>query len=60
MSRELLNLFIMNTLLNKVVARLNGAKVHATHTAIKGKKSSGSRDTSTAHGSDWKSSAGIH
>ncbi|WP_271424758.1 hypothetical protein [Aequorivita sinensis] len=41
----------MNTLLNKVVAQLNGAKVHATHTAIKGKKSGGSRDT---NGNDWR------
>lgn len=51
MSRELLNLFIMNTLLNKVVAQLNGAKVHATHTAIKGKKSGGTRDYNNV---DWK------
>ncbi len=35
----------------KTVEFLTGAKVHATHTAIKGRKSGGSRDGDNV---DWK------
>lgn len=42
----------MNTLLKKVVAKLNNSKVHAAHTAIKGKLSSGQEDSS--HYKNWK------
>lgn len=44
----------MKKLFVKVVEFLSGAEVHATHTAIKGKKSSGSRDASQNTGADWK------
>ena len=42
----------MNTLFNKTVELLTKAKVHANHTAIKGKKSSGSEDISSYD--NWK------
>ncbi len=37
--------------MNKLVELLTGAKVHANHTAIKGKKSGGKRDS---NGNDWR------
>jgi hypothetical protein len=40
----------MKKLFVKTVEFLTGAKVHATHTEIKGKKSGGTRDT---NGTDW-------
>ncbi len=45
----------MKKLVEKTAAFLFGAKVYATHTAIKGRKSGGSRDT---NGKDWRTSAG--
>lgn len=45
----------MNTLLKKIVEKLNNAKTHASHTAIKGKKSGGKRDS---NGTDWKDLTG--
>jgi hypothetical protein len=45
----------MKNLLNKLVEVTYGAKVYANHTAIKGKKSGGSRDN---NGTDWKEKAG--
>lgn len=41
----------MKNLIGKVVAFVQGAKVHANHTAIKGRKSGGNRDS---NGTDWK------
>ena len=41
----------MKNLIQKAVTLLTSAKVHATHTAIKGRKSGGSRDS---NGKDWK------
>jgi hypothetical protein len=43
----------MKKVIFKTVEFLTGAKVHATHTAIKGKKSSGSQDLG-GHGDHWK------
>ena len=40
----------MKNLILKAVALFTSAKVHATHTAIKGNKSGGTRDSS---GQDW-------
>jgi len=40
----------MKNLIQKAVALFTGAKVHATHTAIKGNKSGGTRD---GNGIDW-------
>lgn len=45
----------MKKLVEKTAALLFGAKVHATHTAIKGKKSGGKRDD---NGKDWKDTSG--
>ena len=42
----------MKNLVKKTVQFITGAKVHAMHTAIKGKKSGGARDN---NGVDWKS-----
>lgn len=44
----------MKNLLKKLVEVAYGAKVHASHTAIKGKKSGGIRDS---NGTDWKQTA---
>ena len=44
----------MKKLIKQALAFVYNAKVHATHTAIKGKKSSGSRDSGTNQGTDWK------
>lgn len=41
----------MKKLIQKSLALLTSAKIHATHTAIKGRKSGGIRD---ANGKDWK------
>lgn len=41
----------MKNLIQKAVTLFTSAKVHATHTAIKGRKSGGSRDS---NGKDWK------
>lgn len=41
----------MKILIQKAVTLFTSAKVHATHTAIKGRKSGGSRDS---NGKDWK------
>lgn len=38
--------------MKKVISFLTGAKVYANHTAIKGKKSGGTRDN---NGQDWYS-----
>jgi hypothetical protein len=48
-SRENLKFFIMK----KLIKKLLGVKVHANHTAIKGKKSSGVEDSSTVY-KHWK------
>ena len=45
----------MKNLFFKSVELLTGAKVHANHTAIKGRKSGGTRDQ---NGKDWKNSSG--
>lgn len=45
----------MKNLLKKFIEVAYGAKIHANHTAIKGKKSGGSRDN---NGIDWKKSSG--
>lgn len=45
----------MKTVINKTVELLTGSKVHANHTAIKGKKSGGKRDS---NGNDWKNTSG--
>ena len=44
----------MKKLFVKTVEFLTGAKVHATHTAIKGKKSGGHRDSNSV---DWRANA---
>lgn len=44
----------MKNLIQKTVTLFTSAKVHATHTAIKGKKSGGIRDS---NGTDWKQNA---
>jgi len=41
----------MKNLVKKTVEFITGAKVHANHTTIKGKKSGGTRDN---NGVDWK------
>lgn len=41
----------MKSLLKNLVELVYGAKVHANHTAIKGRKSGGERDSS---GVDWR------
>jgi hypothetical protein len=41
----------MKKLIFKTIEMLTGATVHADHTAIKGKKSGGQRDS---NGVDWK------
>lgn len=41
----------MKKLIEKALALVSNAKVHANHTAIKGRKSGGSRDN---NGKDWK------
>jgi hypothetical protein len=41
----------MKKLILNFVAFLNNAKVHTNHSAIKGRKSGGSRDN---NGQDWK------
>jgi hypothetical protein len=41
----------MKKLINKTLAFVYNAKVHASHTAIKGRKSGGQRDTNNV---DWK------
>ena len=43
----------MNTLLKKIVEKLNNAKTHASHTAIKGKLSSG-REDSFSNDKNWR------
>jgi hypothetical protein len=45
----------MKKVIFKTVEFLTGAKVHAKHTAIKGRKSGGVRDQ---NGKDWKDSGG--
>jgi hypothetical protein len=40
----------MKNLIQKAVALFTSAKVHANHTAIKGNKSGGTRDS---NGKDW-------
>ena len=47
----------MKNLVKKTVEFLTGAKVHAMHTAIKGKKSSGKED-SFSNDKNWKSLTG--
>jgi hypothetical protein len=44
----------MKNVFKNLVALAYGAKVHATHTAIKGKKSSGKED-SFSNDKNWKS-----
>lgn len=44
----------MKNLIQKAVTLFTSAKVHATHTAIKGKKSSGKED-SFSNNKNWKS-----
>ena len=44
----------MKKLVEKTAALLFGAKVHATHIDIKGRKSGGQRDN---NGKDWKNSS---
>ena len=44
----------MKKFFEKTAVLLFGAKIHATHTAIKGKKSGGMRDN---NGTDWKQTA---
>ncbi len=41
----------MKKLIEKTLALVSNAKVHANHTAIKGRKSGGVRDS---NGVDWK------
>ena len=43
----------MKNLITKAVSIFTGANVHATHTAIKGRKSSGKEDTGIFY-SNWK------
>ncbi len=47
----------MKKLINKTLAFVYNAKVHATHTAIKGRKSGGTRDS---NGVDWKEGSNTH
>ncbi|MEZ4755341.1 MAG: hypothetical protein R2817_00780 [Flavobacteriales bacterium] len=47
----------MKRIVKIVVERLTGAKVHADHTMIKGKKSSGKED-SFSNDKNWKSLGG--
>jgi hypothetical protein len=54
-SRHNLNYNTMNTILNKTVEFLTGAKVHANHNAILGRKSTGKEDNSAYK--NWKSSS---
>lgn len=49
----------MKRIVKTVVERLTGAKVHADHTMIKGKKSSGSMDQSNEH-QHWKLNGDYH
>lgn len=44
----------MKKVIFKAVELLTGARVHATHTAIKGLKSGGTRDY---NGQDWRQTA---
>ena len=41
----------MKKIILNLVALASNAKIHATHTAIKGRKSGGTRDN---NGKDWK------
>jgi len=41
----------------KAIEKLANAKVHATHTAIKGRKSGGYRDSNNV---DWRQTNSIH
>lgn len=41
----------MKKIVRKALEMLTGAKVHANHTAIKGRKSGGERDTNMV---DWR------
>jgi hypothetical protein len=41
--------------MKKLIEKIFGAKVHAKHTAIKGRKSGGARD---ANGKDWRKESG--
>jgi hypothetical protein len=45
----------MKKLIFKTIEMLTEAKVHADHTAIKGRKSGGVRDS---NGVDWKNTSG--
>jgi len=45
----------MKKVIFKTVELLTGAKIHANHTAIKGRKSGGVRDS---NGTDWRNSSG--
>ena len=45
----------MKSIFQKTVAAFYGAKVHAKHTAIKGRKSGGVRDS---NGKDWRNASG--
>jgi len=47
----------MKKVIFKTVEFLTGAKVHANHTAIKGRKSGGTRDS---NGNDWKANSSSH
>lgn len=51
---NLKNHFTMKQTFQKFVAHLAGAKIHADHTAIKGRKSGGIRDS---NGNDWQTPA---
>lgn len=44
----------MKKLIEKALALVSNAKVHANHTAIKGRKSGGIRDNNSV---DWKENA---
>jgi hypothetical protein len=46
----------MKKLIEKALALVSNAKVHANHTAIKGKKSGGMRDSNNV---DWKANANV-
>lgn len=45
----------MKKLIEKALALISNAKVHANHTAIKGKKSGGKRDSNSV---DWRETSG--
>jgi|GEM_PF-2409346 len=47
----------MKNLVNKTVEFLTGAKVHASHTAIKGNKSGGKADISSSY-KHWQKEGG--